>query len=111
MSHALESFIGAVLLLCPIAGGSRGGNGNAALAFLFHPVGDGVAIIDITHLMDEAGVKKNALGGGGLAGIDVRRDADVARTLHRVLALRRIGRNGPDWSGFNFFQYCFHLES
>ena len=37
----------------------------------------------LTDLMDQAGVKENALGDRGLAGVDVRGDADVARPLQR----------------------------
>ena len=55
--------------------------------------------------MDEAGVKENALGGGGFAGVDVRGDADVARALHRILP---VGRIRPV-SVFVFY-YCFHLK-
>ena len=79
-------------LLRPETGDGGGGDGDAAFAFLLHPVGHGVAVIDVADLMDEAGVKENTLGGRGLAGINVRGDADVARALHRVLPVRRIGR-------------------
>jgi hypothetical protein len=73
------------LFLRPIAGDGGGGDGDAAFALLLHPVGHGVAVIDIADLVDEAGVKEDALGGGGLAGVNVRGNADVARALHRVL--------------------------
>ena len=87
-----EQLAGAVLFLGPITGSSGGGDGDAALAFLFHPVGDGVAVIDIAHFMNEAGVKEDALGGRRLAGINMGGDADIARALHRVLTFGRVDR-------------------
>ena len=91
MRDAFESLVDAVLfLLGPEAGRRGGGDRDATFAFLLHPVGHGVAVIDVTDLVDEAGVKENTLGGGGLAGVDVRGDTDVARALQRILAIRRI---------------------
>ena len=87
--HAEERLVGAVVLLRPVAGRGRGGDGDAALALLLHPVGHGVAVVHVAHLVDEPGVKEDALGGRRLAGVDVRGDADVARALQRVLPLRR----------------------
>src|SRR6266436_2282278 len=84
MRYAIEGFVSAIFLLGPIAGRCGGGDGNAAFALLLHPVGHGIAVIDIAHLVDEPGVKENALGGGRLASIDMRGDADVARALHRI---------------------------
>jgi hypothetical protein len=34
--------------------------------------------VDLADLVGDAGVEQDALGGGGLAGVDVRHDADVA---------------------------------
>ena len=79
-------------LLGPIAGGGGGGDGDAALALLLHPVGHGVAIVHIAHLVDQAGVEEDAFGAGGLAGINVGGDADVAGALQGKLALGRVGR-------------------
>ena len=38
----------------------------------------GGAVVGLTDLVVDAGVEQDALGGGGLAGVDVRHDADVA---------------------------------
>ena len=59
--------------------GSRrgGGDGNAALLLLLHPVHRGGALVDLAHLVDLAGVIEDALGDGGLAGVNVGGDADV----------------------------------
>ena len=88
MGHAIVGLVSAIFLLGPVTGGRGRGDSDAAFAFLLHPIGYGVAVIDIAHLVDEAGVKEDALGGGRLASIDMRGDADVARALHRVLPLR-----------------------
>src|SRR5262245_49747059 len=90
MRNALVKLVNAVVFLGPIASRRSGGNRNAAFTFLLHPVGDRIAVIDIAHLVDEPGVKENTLGSGGLTGIDVRRDPDIASTLLFVLPIRRI---------------------
>nr|GFD59376.1 hypothetical protein [Tanacetum cinerariifolium] len=51
-----------------------------------HPVHGRGALMDLADLVGLAGVIKNALGGGRLAGIDVRHDADVAILLERMAA-------------------------
>ena len=56
----------------------RGGDRDAALLLLLHPVHDGVAVVDLADLVGEAGVEEDALGRRGLARVDVRHDADVA---------------------------------
>ncbi len=77
-------------LLRPEAGDGGGRDRDAALLFLLHPVGDRVAVIHVADLVDETGVKKNALGGGRLAGVNVRGNANVARPFHRILTARRV---------------------
>ena len=67
----------------PKAGGGRRGDGDAALLFLRHPVHGRRAVMHFTQLVADPGVKQNPLGGGGLAGIDMRGDADVAVTFDR----------------------------
>lgn len=51
---------------------------DAALLLLRHPVHGGCAVVDFTDLVRDARVEQDALGGRGLAGVDVRHDADVA---------------------------------
>src|SRR4029079_5722371 len=66
-------------VLAPEAG-RRGRRDRAAEPlFLLPPVADRRALVDLTDLVGDAGVEEDALGRGGLAGIDVRHDADVAR--------------------------------
>ena len=64
----------------PLPEARRGGrrDRDAALALLLHPVHDGRAVVHLAHLVGDAGVEEDAFGGRGLAGINVRTDADVA---------------------------------
>ena len=66
------------LVVLPPAGRRGGRDRDAALLLLLHPVHDGGAVVDLTDLVGDAGVEEDALGRGGLAGVDVRHDADVA---------------------------------
>ena len=100
----LVQFVFAVLglLLRPVAGDGGGSDGDAAFALLLHPVGHRVAVVHVADLVDEAGVKQDALGRRRLARVNVGGDADVARALQRVFALGRVDR-------FNFCSRCLHV--
>jgi hypothetical protein len=74
-------------LLRPVTRHRRRSDRDAAFAFLLHPVGDRVAVVHVANLVNEAGVKENALGRGRLARVNVRGDADVARALQRIFAV------------------------
>ena len=69
------------LVLLPPAGGRSRGDRDATLLLLLHPVHRGSAVVDLTDLVGDTGVEQDALGGGRLAGVDVRHDADVADLL------------------------------
>ena len=71
------------LAVAPVAGGGSGSDGDAALLLLNHPVHRGCALMHLTDLVGDAGVVEDALGGGGLAGINVGHDADVSGHLKR----------------------------
>ena len=62
----------------PLAGGRGGGDRDAALLLLLHPVHDGGALVDLAHLVGAAGVVEDALGRRRLTGVDVSHDPDVA---------------------------------
>ena len=69
------------LVSVPEGGDGCGGDGNTTLLFLLHPVGGGGAIMRLTNLVVNARVEQDSFGHGGLAGIDVSHDADVANLL------------------------------
>ena len=62
-----------------------GGDGDAALAFEFHPIGSGLAGIfsggDRTRELDGATVEEEFFGESGFAGIGVRDDSESATAL------------------------------
>jgi small GTP-binding protein len=62
----------------PLALGGGGSDGDTALLLLLHPVHDRGALVYLADLVRDAGVEEDSLGGSGLAGVDVRHDADVA---------------------------------
>ena len=104
MGNADEALLEAIISLGPIASGGGRGNRDSALALLFHPVGHGVAVVHIAHPMNQSRVKENSLGRRGLPGVDMRRNPDVARSLHRILSARRVCR-------FRFIDYSLHENS
>ena len=77
----------------PAAGDRRRDDRDAPLALLLQIVGGGVALVDVSHPVDLAGVIEDPFRGGGLAGVDVGDDADVADP-----AEVRLGRGRWPWS-------------
>jgi hypothetical protein len=74
-------------VVVPDAGGGSGGDRDATLLLLGHVVHGGGAVVDLTDLVALAGVVEDALGRGGLAGVDVRHDPDVPGALQGELSL------------------------
>ena len=66
-------------MIAPQTGRCRRCNRNPAFLFLNHPVHGGSALMNLTDFVVDPGVIQDPLGGGCLAGIDVRHDADIAR--------------------------------
>ncbi len=64
--------------LPPVTAGAGGGDGDAALLLLIHPVHGRRAVMDLAHAVDLAAVEENPLGNRGLAGVDMGDDADIA---------------------------------
>src|SRR5690606_28400024 len=77
-----------VLLLrtLPERGNGRGGDGDATLLLLHHPVSGRRTIMGLAHLVVDACVEQDPLGGSGLARIHVGHDADVAVAVDGGLA-------------------------
>ena len=82
------------LVVVPETGHRSGGNGDTALLLLLHPVGGGCTVVGLADLAVDAGVEQDALGGGGLTGIDVGHDADVADLVEVLRALRHLFPTG-----------------
>ena len=72
--------------VAPLAGGCGGGNGDAALLLLRHPVHGRGAFMHFTDFVGTAGVVKDALSRSGLTGIDVGHDADISHFVERYSA-------------------------
>ena len=89
-------------MIAPFARRSRRRDGDAPLLLLGHPVHHGGAVVHFTDLVGAARVVQDALGGGGLAGIDVSHDADVADHRQRM----PLGRLGV---GFLCCRLCHYL--
>ena len=74
-------------VVVPDTGGGSGGDRDATLLLLGHVVHGGGAVVDLADLVALAGVVEDALGGGGLTGVDVRHDPDVPGALQGKLSL------------------------
>src|SRR5208282_2666469 len=72
-------------VVAPEARGSGRRDGDAALLLLHHPVHRRSAFVHLADLVVDAGVEEHALGSGGLAGIDVGHDADIAHPFYQSL--------------------------
>ena len=72
-------------VVLPVARGRGGGDRDAALLLLDHPVHGRRALVDLADLVRLARVEQDALGRRRLAGVDVGHDADVARLIEWVL--------------------------
>ena len=69
------------LVLVPETGGGSRGNGDTALLLLLHPVHGGSTVVHLTNLVSDTRVEQDALSSGGLTGVNVRHDADVANLI------------------------------
>ncbi len=80
--------VDAVHLVEPLPGssGGRGRNRDSALALLLHPVHRGSAFVDFADLISHTRIEQDALGDGGLTGIDMRHDPDVAGLIELYLS-------------------------
>ena len=69
----------------PLAGGGGRSDRDAAFALLLHPVHRGGAFVHLADPVDPAGIKEDPLGQGGLAGVDMGHDPNVAIFVERSL--------------------------
>ena len=76
----------------PEAAGGRGGDGDAPLLLLLHPVHGGSAVVDLTDLVVDTGVVEDPLGRSRLARVDMGHDPDVPGPLEWVSLCHGITR-------------------
>ena len=69
--------------IAPETGGSSGGDGDASLLLLLHPVHGGGTLMGLTYLVVDAGIVTNTLSGRSLTGIDVSHDSEIGRASCR----------------------------
>ena len=103
--HVARSINDVDTVVAPECGGRSGGDGDATLLLLLHPVHGGGTIVHFTDLVGLTSVVQDALGGSGLTGVDVGHDAHVAVQLQGSAAchdfcsfylfLRSAGRHRP----------------
>ena len=79
-------FIELAVHTAPKTGGRSGCDGDPPLLLLLHPVHGGSTIVHLTYFVRDAGIKKNAFGGGGFAGINVGTNSDIAIAVNRGFA-------------------------
>ena len=70
----------------PLAGGRGGGDRDAALLLLSHPVHHGRALVNLPHLVGAACVIEDALRRRRFTGVDVGDDPNVANVVQRESA-------------------------
>ena len=76
--------------VAPATGGRGGGDRDAALLLLDHPVHGRGALVHLADLVVAAGVEEDALGRRRLARVDMGHDPDVAGLGERELAGRKV---------------------
>ena len=79
----------------PAAGHRRGEDGDPAVTLLGVEVGDGRAVMDFAALVGGSGDIQDPFGDGGLAGVDVGEDAQVADAAQRAVeSMVRVSAHG-----------------
>ena len=69
---------------------SRGGDGDAALALLLHPVGRRVALVHLANLVLRTCIEKDTFRRSRLPRVDVRDDAEVTNLLKRIVSVHKL---------------------
>ena len=85
--HVPGSIYDIYLMIHPGAGHGSRRDGDAAFAFLLHPVRKCVTVVHLTHLVQKACVIQNPLCSGRLSGINVCHDADVSYLGKRTIRI------------------------
>jgi hypothetical protein len=88
--HVSRSVDDVDAMVLPETRGRRRGDGDTPLLLLHHPVHRGGALVHLSHAVHLAGVKQDAFGRRGLAGVDMGSNPDIsqARELGRTVGHR-----------------------
>ena len=65
------------LMVIPVTGNGRRGNGDTPLTFLGHPVGDCCPFVHLTDFVRETRIVQDSFAHCGLAAINMSDDADI----------------------------------
>src|SRR5208282_6118180 len=87
-------------MVLPEASRRRGGDRDAALLLLRHPVHRGSAFVNFADLVGAPGVVENPLGRSRLAGIDMRHNTDVPIPLEGRRACHERSSDGIARGGY-----------
>ena len=70
----------------PVAGRRSGGNGNASLLLLLHPVHGSGTFMGLADLVVDAGIVQDTLCQSRLTGIDMSHDTDISCSFQRIFS-------------------------
>jgi hypothetical protein len=80
----VDSVLGILLLhALPKTRSRSRGNRYTSFLFLFHPIHNGIAVMNLTQLVGDTRIKKDALSRCRLTGINMSHDTDIAVALER----------------------------
>ena len=79
-----------VLLLYPLTGHGRRGNGDSPLTLLLHMIGSRCTIMHLPDPVNHPGIEENPLGKRRLPGVNMCRNPDIPRPLKRVRSIRAV---------------------
>ena len=82
----------------PKAGDGSGRDGDAALAFLLHPVGHRVALVHFAYLVGHPRVEKDALRRGRLPRIDVGNNPKIPYFFEWVISCHSVLNKNAAWA-------------
>ena len=81
-------------MILPAGGDGSGGDGDATLALLSHPVGDCGTVVHLTDLVNHTGIEQNPFCRGGFARINVGSDTNISDAFQGKGASHRKLRGG-----------------
>ncbi|OPZ92057.1 MAG: hypothetical protein BWY73_00939 [candidate division TA06 bacterium ADurb.Bin417] len=91
------------LVVEPVEGNGGRSDGDTPFPLLGHPVGHGRTLVHVAQAVNLATVIEHPLGGGGLPGVDVGDDADIAQAGQLDVLLNYLGFSVL-WRIFHGFQ-------